>query len=352
MAEQIKIGITQGDINGVSYEVIIKTLAEARMLEVCVPIVYGSSKVAAFHRKLVGAENFSFNIIRSTSEANPKRANIINVMDDSAMVEIGKPTEMSGKGALAALNAAIKDLKEGKIDALVTAPFNKQNVVSVGYTFPGHTEFLANAFDKKDVLMLLVHNGLRVGVVTGHIALSKVTATLTKDLILKKIKLFHHALQQDFGIHRPRIAVLGLNPHAGDKGLMGNEEAEIIVPALDEAVKNHILAFGPYPADGFFFNQSTQYDGVLAMYHDQGLAPFKVLSMGEGVNFTAGLPIVRTSPAHGTAYDIAGSNTANPSSFRNAIYLACDVVHKRKEYAKLTSNPLELVRQNVMPRGN
>jgi 4-hydroxythreonine-4-phosphate dehydrogenase len=211
---------------------------------------------------------------------------------------------------------------------------------------------LANAFDQKEALMLFVHNNLRIGVVTGHVALSKVPATLNKNLILQKIKLLNHSLQKDFGIHRPRIAVLGLNPHSGDNGLIGSEEAEIIIPALAEATKNNFLVFGPYPADGFFINSSVNYDGILAMYHDQGLTPFKVLSLNEGVNFTAGLPIVRTSPAHGTAYDIAGKNIANPESFRNAIYLACDVVKKRKEYAELTANPLKIISQNGMQRSN
>ncbi|GHT12674.1 4-hydroxythreonine-4-phosphate dehydrogenase [Bacteroidia bacterium] len=352
MEQKIKIGITQGDINGISYEIIIKTLMEPRMLEICTPILYGSPKVAAFHRKNMGVENFSFNNIRAATDANPKRANIINVMDDSAFVELGKSSEMSGNGALSSLKAAVKDLQDNNIDALVTAPFNKQNLISVGYTFAGHTEFLASTFQKNDVLMLMVSDRLKVGVVTGHIALAKVSESLTKELVLKKIKILNESLLKDFAIPHPHIAVLGLNPHAGESGLMGKEEQEIIIPALEEAAKNHIYAFGPFPADGFFATQTQNFDAVLAMYHDQGLAPFKALSFDNGVNYSAGLPIVRTSPAHGTAYDIAGKNIALPDSFRSALYLACDIVKNRKDYAEMSKNPLKIVPQSFTPRGN
>jgi 4-hydroxythreonine-4-phosphate dehydrogenase len=353
MADQkLKIGITQGDINGINYEILIKTMLDSRMLEVCTPVVYGSSKVAAYHRKLVGGDNFSFNIIRHVGEANASRANIINVMDETVVVELGKPTEMSGQGALAALNAAVADLKESKIDALVTAPICKSIMAKAGMKGVGHTEFLANAFEKKEVLMMFVHGSLRVALATMHIPLSQVSAAVTSELILRKMKLLNQSLKQDFGIHRPRIAILGLNPHAGDAGTIGTEETTNILPALSEASKNSILAFGPYPADSFFISRYKEYDAVLAIYHDQGLLPFKALSLGEGVNYTAGLPIVRTSPAHGTGFDLVGKNTANPASLRSAIYLACDIVKKRREYVALTGNPLEIVQIPAMPRGN
>ncbi|MDR2937309.1 MAG: 4-hydroxythreonine-4-phosphate dehydrogenase PdxA [Prevotellaceae bacterium] len=340
---KIKVGITQGDINGIGYEVIIKTLMEPHIAELCTPVVYGSPKVAAFYRKVVNAENFNFNIIRTAEEANPKRANIINVMDDEVKVDIGKSTDVAGKGALAALKAAVQDLKDGKIQALVTAPFNKENVQSSEYHFPGHTEFLAETFGAKEAIMLLVSDRLRVGVATGHIPLSKVAQTLSKDLILRKLKQLNNTLKEDFQIRRPRIAVLGLNPHSGDGGLLGEEEKNIIIPAVEEAIKGGLLAFGPYAADGFFgSNNVLKFDAVLAMYHDQGLAPFKTMAFESGVNYTGGLSIIRTSPAHGTAYDIAGKDTASPDSFRAALYMACDAYKNRKEYAELTKNPLPL----------
>lgn len=338
---KIKVGITQGDINGIGYEVIIKTLAESRIAELCTPIVYGSPKVAAYYRKLINVENFNFNLIRSADEANPKRANLINVMDDEVKVDIGKSTEAAGQGALAALKAAVQDLKDGKIQALVTAPFNKQNIQTAEYQFPGHTEYLASTFEAKDSIMILMSEKLRVGIVTGHIPLGKVAQALSKDVILRKLRRLNATLKEDFLIRRPRIAVLGLNPHAGDGGLLGEEEQTIIIPAIDEAIKSGILAFGPYAADGFFGSNSiTRFDAVLAMYHDQGLAPFKALAFDAGVNYTGGLPIVRTSPAHGTAYDIAGRELASPESFRAALYMACDAYKNRKEYAELTKNPL------------
>ncbi len=338
---KIKVGITQGDINGIGYEVIIKTLADPRILEVCTPVVYGSPKVAAFHRKVTNVENFNFNIIRNADEANAKRANIINVMDDEVRVDIGKSTDVAGRGALAALKAAVQDLKDGKIQALVTAPFNKQNMQSAEYQFPGHTEYLASTFGGKESIMILVSNNLRVGVATGHIPLAKVPQALSKEVLVHKLQLLNKTLREDFQIRKPRIAVLGINPHAGDGGLLGEEEQTIIIPAIDEAIKSGILAFGPYAADGFFgANSTSRFDAVLAMYHDQGLAPFKALAFESGVNYTGGLPIIRTSPAHGTAYDIAGHDMASPDSFRAALYLACDAYKNRKEYAELTKNPL------------
>jgi 4-hydroxythreonine-4-phosphate dehydrogenase len=350
MAEsKIKVGITQGDINGISYEVIIKTLIDPRVLEICTPIVYGSPKVAAFYRKTMsGVENFNFNIIRSVDEANIKRANIINVMDDEVKVELGKPSEVSSKGAMAALNAATRDLKSGKIQVMITCPFRKQVIPSTNYTFPGHSEFLAENFGAKNFLPLLLNNTVRMGIATGHIPLSQVPVEITKDLIIKKLQILDAALKQDFQIPKPRIAVLGLNPHAGDGGMIGTEETTIIIPAVEEAIKNKILAFGPYASDGFFaHNCAPRFDAILAMYHDQGLAPFRTLSSDASVHYTCGLPIIRTAPTHGTAYDIAGKDKASPDSFRAALYMACDTYRHRKEYTELSKNPLPAAKLEI-----
>ncbi|MDR1415902.1 MAG: 4-hydroxythreonine-4-phosphate dehydrogenase PdxA [Prevotellaceae bacterium] len=342
MAEpKIKVGITQGDINGIGYEVIIKTLIDPRVLDMCTPIIYGSPKVGAFYRKTIsGVDNFNFNIIRSADDANSKRSNIINVMDDEAKVELGKASEVSSKGALAALDAAIRDLKGGKVDVLVTSPFRKQNI-STDYTFPGHVEFLANAFEAKSHLLLHVNSTVRMAIATRHMPLSQVPAEITKELIIGHLHLLDMTLRRDFLIPKPRIAVLGLNPHAGDNGQIGTEEMDVIIPAVEEAIKSKILAFGPYPADNFFGqNCATRFDAVLAMYHDQGLAPFMTLSSGASITYTCGLPIIRTSPTHGAAYDIAGKDKASPDSFRAALYLACDAYRHRKEYDELVKNPL------------
>jgi len=342
--EKIRVGITQGDINGIGYEVIIKTLMDPRMDEMCTSIVYGSPKVAAYHRKALNIENFSFNQIKDASEANPKRPNIVNCMDENVRVELGKSTEYGGQGALLALHAAIADLKAGKIDVLVTAPINKANIQSQSFSFPGHTEFLANEFGVKSVLMLMVSDTMKVGVVTGHIPIAEVPKNITVDDILNKLRLLNETLIKDFAIRRPRIAVLGLNPHAGDSGVIGNEEETIIMPAIKQANDEGIVAMGPYPADGFFgSDRFTRFDAILAMYHDQGLSPFKVINFDAGVNYTAGLPIVRTSPDHGTAYDLAGHNLANPNSFRQAVYLAIDIFRNRQLHKEITSNPLQSV---------
>lgn len=342
--ERIRVGITQGDINGIGYEVIIKTLMDPRIEEFCIPIVYGSPKVAAYHRKALNVENFSFNQIKDAEEAGAKKANIINCMDDNVRVELGKSTEYGGQGSLLALQAAIADIKAGKIDVLVTAPINKYNIQSPDFKFPGHTEYLANAFNTQEVLMLLVSETMKVGVVTGHVPLSQVSSLVTKDLILKKLRLLNRSMVEDFGIRKPRIAVMGLNPHAGDNGLIGLEERDVIIPAINQANEEGIVAMGPYPSDGFFGSDSfTKFDAILAMYHDQGLAPFKVVNFDSGVNFTSGLPIVRTSPDHGTAYDLAGKNAANPNSFRQSLYLAIDLFKNRQQHNVLTANPLKSV---------
>ena len=328
--DKLKIGITHGDINGIGYEVILKTLEDNRLTELCTLIVYGSPKVAAYHRKLTDT-NINLNLIGKPADANPSRVNIINCCGDEVKVDLGKSTPTAGEASFAALERATQDLKEGEIDALLTAPINKNNIQSNQFTFPGHTEYLEKLFGKEgDALMILANDKLRVAVVTGHVPISKVAGLLTTEKIITKIEQFNRSLQQDFGITKPRIAVLGLNPHAGDGGVLGTEEQEIIQPAIEQVRNQGIVCFGPIPADGFFGSEHyTHYDGILAMYHDQGLIPFKTLAMENGVNFTAGLPIVRTSPDHGTAYDKAGKNQANPTSLRQALYMAIDIVKQR-----------------------
>jgi 4-hydroxythreonine-4-phosphate dehydrogenase len=340
--DKIILGITHGDINGISYEVIMKSLSDNRIFELCTPVVYGSPKVAAYHRKALNLENFSFNTIRTVDEAQARKANIINCIDDAARVELGKSTLYAGESSLRALEAAIQDMAEGKIDALVTAPISKPNVKTDQSTFTGHTEYLENQFKCDGVLMLMINDLMRIGVVTSHIPLSQVHEYITRDTLLNKLKILNKSLLVDFTIRKPRIAVLGLNPHAGDQGLLGDEEEKEITPAILLAREENILAFGPYPADGFFgAGTYKQFDAVLAMYHDQGLVPFKALTLEGGVNYTAGLPVVRTSPAHGTAYEIAGKNEASPDSFREAIYMACDIFRNRLQYKEMSSNPLK-----------
>ena len=328
--DKLKIGITHGDINGIGYEVILKTLEDNRITELCTLIVYGSPKVAAYHRKLTNV-NINLNLINKPADAHENRINIINCCGDEVKVDLGKSTSAAGEAAFAALERATQDLKEGEIDALVTAPINKNNIQSAQFSFPGHTEYLEQLFGNDgDALMILANDKLRVAVVTGHVPISKVASLLTTEIIVRKIEQFNLSLQQDFGIDKPRIAVLGLNPHAGDGGVLGNEEKDIIQPAIEQLRNQGIICFGPLPADGFFGSDNYyKYDGILAMYHDQGLIPFKTLAMENGVNFTAGLPIVRTSPDHGTAYDKAGKNQASPTSFREALYMAIDIVKQR-----------------------
>lgn len=327
---KLKIGITHGDINGIGYEVILKTLDDNRITELCTPIVYGSPKVAAYHRKLTNT-NLNLNLIGKAEDANETRVNIINCCGDEIKVDLGKSTPAAGEASFIALERATQDLKEGKIDAIITAPINKNNIQSAQFSFPGHTEYLEQLFGKEgDALMILANDTLRIAVVTGHVPVSKIASLLSTPKILTKIEQFNTSLQQDFGINKPRIAVLGLNPHAGDGGVLGSEEQEIITPAIEQAREKGIICFGPIPADGFFGADSyTHYDGILAMYHDQGLIPFKTLAMDNGVNFTAGLSVVRTSPDHGTAYDKAGKNQASANSMRQALYMAIDIVKQR-----------------------
>ena len=340
--DKILIGITQGDVNGIGYEVIIKTLQDNRIYELCTPIVYGSPKIAAYHRKALNIDNFSLNIIKYPSEANHKRANIINCTDENIRVELGKSTQMGGEAAYSALERATEDLHKGELHALVTAPINKHNIYSDKFNFPGHTEYLESKFSNKSSLMLMVSDVLRVGVVVGHQPIANVASLVTKELIIKKLALLNKCLKEDFGIRKPRIAVFGLNPHAGDNGLLGKEEQEIIIPAIAESKKSGIVAMGPFPADGFFGSNSVnKFDAILAMYHDQGLVPFKALSFENGVNYTAGLSIIRTSPAHGTAYELAGKGQASESSFRQSLYMAIDAYNNRHEFIELNNDPLK-----------
>lgn len=344
MKDKIVVGITQGDTNGIGYEVIIKTFADPRMLEMCIPVLYGSSRFFGIYRKqLSETEQIATNVINSAEDARSKRLNIINVVPDSYAIEIGQPTEDGAKAAILALDAAVADVKRGAIDAIVTAPFNKHTIASQGFGFPGHTEYLINKFGCSDGLMFLCSDHLRVGVVTNHLPISQVSQAITQDAILSKLKLMDESLKQDFGFMRPKIAVLGLNPHAGDGGTLGTEEIDTIIPAINRANEEGILAFGPYSPDGFFStNLQRSFDGVLAMYHDQGLIPFKALAFDGGVNFTAGLPFVRTSPDHGTGYDLAGKGLANQGSMTCAIYSAIDFCNNRNRYKEMNANPMEV----------
>jgi 4-hydroxythreonine-4-phosphate dehydrogenase len=339
---KIVVGITHGDINSISYEVIIKSLTDNRILDLCIPVIYGSPKVGAYHRKALNIDNFSFNIIRNADEANPKKANIINCVDEEIRVELGKITDYAGVSSIQALELATQDLSENKIDVLVTGPVSKYNIQSEKFNFAGHTEFLETRFKSQGALMFMINDYLRIGVVTGHVPVNKINEYITKESILRKLRIMNTSLIQDFGIRKPRIAVLGLNPHAGDAGIIGDDEQREIIPAIQQAFEEKILAFGPFPADGFFgSSQYNKFDGILAMYHDQGLIPFKALSIEGGVNFTAGLPVVRTSPAHGTAFELAGKNEASADSFRKAIYYACDIFNARNNYKALMANQLK-----------
>lgn len=342
--EKIIIGITHGDINGIGYEVMLKALEDSRILELFTPVIYGSTKVAAFYKRQLDLNGVQFSTIQSIAQLQHKRINLINCVDDDIKVEIGLSTQEAGTSALNALKMATEDLKKGHIHTLVTAPINKDNIQAEDFQFPGHTEYLGKNFGGSDkALMMLVSNNLRIAVATGHIPLSEVAQTINKELIINKLSILNQALQCDFGIIKPRIAVLGLNPHSGDNGLIGNEENDIIIPALKEAEEKGWLCFGPFPPDGFFGSEQYRgFDAILAMYHDQGLIPFKTLAMDSGVNYTAGLSVVRTSPDHGTAYDIAGKNIASKTSLVEALYLACDIYRKRQVEIAINENPLPI----------
>lgn len=341
---RLRVGITHGDFNGVGYEVILKMLDDPRILELCTPVVYGSAKIAAYYRKgLELAFNIPFNQIQQASQARTDAVNIVNVIGQEAHIAPGESTPEAGEAAFIALERAVADLKEGTIDVLLTAPINKANIQSDTFRFAGHTEYLASACgDGAEPLMILFNDRIRVALVTTHLPLAKIAEAITEDAIVAKLQLFNQSLTADFAIVKPRIAVLSLNPHAGDGGLLGAEEKEIIAPAIERARNQlKIHTFGPYPADGFFGNGLyAKFDGVLAMYHDQGLAPFKTLAMESGVNFTAGLPYVRTSPDHGTGYDIAGKGVASEASMRAALYAAIDIFRSRRTHEEMTASPL------------
>jgi 4-hydroxythreonine-4-phosphate dehydrogenase len=338
---KIRVAITQGDTNGVGYEVILKVFAAQEMLELCTPIIYGSPKIAAFHRKALNLET-NFHIINSAGEARDGRVNLLACFDDEMKVDFGQPSQEAGQAALKALDRAMTDYRSGLYDVLVTAPINKATIQSPGFHFPGHTEYIETSVGEgQKALMILMNETLRVALVTTHLAVKDIAKAITKEAIIEKATIFHQSLKRDFRISSPRIAVLSLNPHAGDDGLLGSEEKEVISPAIEELASKGIQAFGPYAADGFFGSGTYDYfDGVLAMYHDQGLAPFKTIALESGVNYTAGLPIVRTSPDHGTAYDIAGQGRADENSMRQAIYTAIDVFRNRRFYDEPLANPL------------
>lgn len=343
---RIRVGVSIGDVNGIGPEVIIKTFLDSRMLQVCTPIIYGSGKVISHYRKLMNAQEFNYNTIRAITEQIPRKLNLINCWEEEIKVEPGKPSFQTGTYALKAFEQAVADLAAGNIDVLVTGPVDKNSVQAEGIVFTGHTEYIGKKFNVPDPLMFLVSGNLRVALVTGHVPVTKVAALITKERILAKLALMNQSLKRDFGIRKGKIAVLGLNPHAGDNGLLGKEEQEIIAPAVKDAYEKGILAYGPYSSDGFFgAGLHTKFDAVLAMYHDQGLIPFKTLAFENGVNFTAGLPVIRTSPDHGTAYDIAGKGEANESSLREAIYLAIDIYQNRITFDEVTEKPLAFSRQ-------
>lgn len=347
MEERVKVAISQGDINGVGYEIILKSFADKYLFNHCIPILYGSPKVLAYYKKVLELDKLTHNTIRHVSEARANQINVIDCNDESIKVELGQATKEAGKAALEALERAVKDLKEGLVSVLVTAPINKDTIQSDTFQFPGHTEYLQERFAAEKTVMLMVQDSLRVAVVTGHLPLSEVAEHITQEVVLDKLRALNEAMRYNFGLTKAKIAVLGLNPHAGDNGLLGKEELEIIQPVLEQVKSEGILAMGPYPADGFFGSGSfSGFDAVLAMYHDQGLIPFKTLAGKGGVNFTTGLPIVRTSPAHGTAYDIVGKGEASPASFKEAIYEAISIFQERcyqdesKESAlKIKPNP-------------
>ena len=326
------IGITIGDINGIGPEVIIKALSDNRVYKYLTPVVYGSAKTIAYYKRVLDFQDFSYNQVSDASNLNPKKTNILNCWEETVEIKVGKATKEGGKYAFLALEKASEDLKNGHIHALVTAPINKNIMQDQGFNFPGHTEYLTEKFGSSESLMLLTSDRLRVGVVSGHVPLRDISSQITQERVSNKIRIFLDSLKKDFGISKPKLAVMGLNPHAGEDGLLGSEEEEILRPVIKEFKNHGNLVFGPFPADGFFGKAEFQkYDGVLAMYHDQGLIPFKTLAFERGINFTAGLPFIRTSPDHGTAYGIAGKNQANESSIREAILMAADVISNHME---------------------
>ena len=351
---KIRIGITQGDINGIGYEVILKMLDDERMLEMFTPVIYGSGKIAGFYRKALNMTPLQLHNISEAAEAADGRVNMVNVVAEDTKVEPGQPTAIGGQAAFAALEAATRDLREGTIDALLTAPINKDTIQSDTFKFSGHTEYLQASLaepGRDRALMIMCNESMRVALVTTHTPIADVASKVTRDTVADAIRRFNRSLKEDFAVTAPRIAVLALNPHAGENGLLGREEQQEIIPAIEEVTEEKVIAFGPYAADGFFGSGAWKhFDGVLAMYHDQGLAPFKLLGMDNGVNFTAGLPFVRTSPDHGTAYDIAGQGSASAESMRQALYAAIDITRNRRRYAEATAHPLKKQQIERKPR--
>lgn len=336
------IGITMGDFNGIGPEVMLKALAHPHITKICTPVIYGSMKIISKYRKTLKVKDFYINQINHSKQISPRKICLLNVGQNKKLeINPGKASQEAGGFAFDSLKQAVQDLQQGLTDALLTAPINKNNIQSQDFDFPGHTEYLTKTFQTRDSLMMMVCDELRIGVVTGHVPLSEVSNQLTREKVATKILIMLKSLRDDFGIAKPRIAVLGLNPHAGEDGLLGEEEIQIIRPVITEIKKKGAFVYGPYPADGFFGTALfKKFDATLAMYHDQGLVPFKTLAFERGVNFTAGLPVVRTSPDHGTAYDIAGKNIADESSFREALFLAIDVANRRKELAKIQKERL------------
>jgi len=343
------IGITCGDLNGIGTELIIKVFSDSRVLELCTPVIFASNKVINFYRKTLPEINFNWQNIKDLSRLNAKQMNIYNCWEEDVNITPGQLTESGGKYAVKSLQAAVHALKQNHIDGLVTAPIHKKNVQSAEFNYTGHTPFLKNYFGVNDVVMILFANQFRVALLTEHIPVNEVAANVTKEAIVRKLTILNESLQKDFGIDRPKIAVLGLNPHAGDEGLIGKEEETIIKPAIKEVKQSNVIVTGPFSADAFFARQfHNRFDAVLAMYHDQGLIPFKTLASGEGVNYTAGLPVIRTSPDHGTAFDIAGKGKADESSFRTAVFECLTIINKRKEFEDSHKNPLKKITSVIL----
>jgi 4-hydroxythreonine-4-phosphate dehydrogenase len=343
------IGISVGDLNGIGIELIIKTFSDNRITEFCTPVVFANNKVLNFYRKLMPEANINYNSTKDFTKINPKQLNIFTVWEEDVDIQPGQMNENGGKYGVRSLQAAVKALKDQSIDALVTAPLNKFTMQSSEFNFTGHTPYLKEAFKADEVLMLMVAENMKVALLTEHVAIGEVSKNITKEQIIRKINLLKASLKKDFGLERPRIAVLGLNPHAGDEGLVGREEKDIIRPAVIESKKNDCVVMGPYSADAFFARGNHEkFDAVLAMYHDQGLIPFKSLALGEGTNFTAGISAIRTSPDHGTAFDIAGKNLADESSFRAAIFAAIEIYNTRAGIAEMRRNPLRKISAHVV----
>ncbi len=342
MREKVIAGISIGDINGVGLEVIMKTFLDTRMFNICTPVLYGSAKTVAYHRKALNLENFNYQNVTDLNALNAKTLNVVNCEDENLIVNLGSPSRKAGEYALQALDTALKDLADRKIDVLITAPVDKSQIHSEKTPFSGHTEYITQYFNKDDSLMLMVSDSLRVAMVTGHLPLSEVAETISAKKVTNKLQMLHDSLFMDFALERGKIAVLGLNPHAGDSGILGKEEKEQIIPGIEKAQELGILAYGPYPADGFFGSGNyNQFDAILAMYHDQGLIPFKGMSFQNGVNFTAGLPVIRTSPDHGTAFPLAGKNEASPKSFQAAVFQAVEIFRNRENHTDMNADPVK-----------